>query len=113
MYKSVSNQSRAWMSWGYLDRVPIDCYLAGAQQTEFRAMTESGSLLAWIEPRNAHEFVGAFVGEDASAEAPRRFPLRPPATQTCSTQDEARQWIKQQAAELDLPIKWISGLPTP
>jgi hypothetical protein len=62
-------------------------------------MPLSGKLLAWIEPRDDEEFVAAFVGGGS--------PQRPPATQVCSTQDEAREWIETQAGELGVPIEWL------
>jgi len=74
-------------------------------------MTNSGSLLAWIESRNAVEYVGAFVGEDAARGTPGQRPGRAPATQVCSSPDEARQWVEQQAAALAVPVKWVSGAP--
>jgi hypothetical protein len=74
-------------------------------------MTLSGNLLAWIEPRGAGEFVGAFVGEGAAPDAHRHISGRLPATQVCSSSDEARQWVEDQAAALDLPVKWVSDVP--
>jgi hypothetical protein len=74
-------------------------------------MLPNGNLLAWIEPCGINKFVGAFVGEGAAPDAQRHSPGRPPATQLCSSPDEARQWIKDQAAALDLPIKWVIDIP--
>jgi hypothetical protein len=74
-------------------------------------MTLNGSLLAWIESRGADEFVGAFVGEGAARDDKRNLPGRAPATQVCSSPDEARQWVEEQAAALALPVKWVNGLP--
>jgi hypothetical protein len=74
-------------------------------------MTISGKLLAWIESRNAAEFVGAFVGEDPVHGGRGHSPGRAPATQVCSSRDEARQWVEEQAAALALPVKWVSGAP--
>jgi hypothetical protein len=67
-----------------------------------------GNLLGWIKPLSADEFVGAFVGEGAVPDAHKGFPGRAPATQLCSTLDEARQWVEEQAAAFDLPVKWVS-----
>jgi hypothetical protein len=72
-------------------------------------MTMSGSLLGWVETRSADEFVGAFVSEYAALDAGGQFAARAPATQVCSSPEEARRWIKHQAEELDLPVKWVSG----
>ena len=74
-------------------------------------MTLSGNLLAWIEPRSAGEFVGAFVGEGATPDKRRQYPGRAPATHRFSSPDAARQWIEEQAAALDLPIKWLDNSP--
>jgi hypothetical protein len=63
-------------------------------------MPNSPKLLAWIEPRADDEFMAAFV---ASA-----TPHRPPATQWCSTPEEARQWINDEAAALGAPVEWVS-----
>jgi hypothetical protein len=74
-------------------------------------MILDGNLLAWVEPRGAGEFVGAFIGEGAAADAHSRFPGRAPATQACSSLEEARQWVEDQAAALDLPVKWVRAAP--
>jgi hypothetical protein len=72
-------------------------------------MTLGGNLLAWIEPSGAGEYIGAFVGEGPVSDS--RFPGRAPAMHHCSSRDEARQWVEAEAAALDLPIRWLSGLP--
>lgn len=74
-------------------------------------MTPNGSLLAWIKRCGVDGFVGAFVGDDGITDAPKHLPGRPPATQFCSSLDEARQWVKDQAAALNLPVKWVSINP--
>jgi hypothetical protein len=74
-------------------------------------MKPDGSLLAWIKPRSADEFVAAFVGEHAVSGAYRNFAGRAPAKRFCSSLDEARQWIEGQAAAFDLPVRWVSGMP--
>ncbi len=66
-------------------------------------MKPRGNLLAWINPSKADEFVAAFIGEGAMPGAYKDFPGRSPAMQFCSSPDEARQWIEDQAAALDLP----------
>ncbi|HEY0184980.1 MAG TPA: hypothetical protein VGC09_19440 [Rhodopila sp.] len=73
-------------------------------------MSINGSLLAWIEPHGANNFVGAFVGEAAAPDASRHFRGRAPAAKQCSSPAEARQWIEDQAAALDLPVKWVSNI---
>lgn len=75
-------------------------------------MKPLGSLLAWIKPRSPGEFVAAFVGEDAAPGARGDFSGRAPATQLCSSPDEARRWIEDQAAAFDLPVRWVSCIPT-
>jgi hypothetical protein len=57
-------------------------------------------LLAWVEPRDDEAFLAAFVAADA-----RR---REPATQLCSSRDEARNWIETQAAAIDAPVEWVA-----
>jgi hypothetical protein len=74
-------------------------------------MKPRGNLLAWINPCKAGEFVAAFIGEGAVPGAYKDFPGRSPATQFCSSPDEARQWIEDQAAALDLPVKWVREIP--
>jgi hypothetical protein len=73
-------------------------------------MKPSGNLLAWIEPRGTDRFMGAFVGEFAAPGASRHFPGRAPATQLCSSPDEARQWVEEQALAFGVPIKWVSDI---
>jgi hypothetical protein len=75
-------------------------------------MVLSGNLLAWIEPRGVGEYVGAFIGEGAVPDARRPKAGRAPATQSCSSPEEARRWVEEQAAEFGLPVKWISNGPT-
>jgi hypothetical protein len=70
-------------------------------------MALNGNLLAWIERCGTDAFVGAFVGEAETPGAHRASPGRAPATRLCSSPEEARQWVTNQAAELDLPIKWV------
>jgi hypothetical protein len=70
-----------------------------------------GSLLAWINQCKGDAFVAALIGEGAVPGAYKDFPGRMPATQHCSSHDEAKQWIEDQAAALDLPVKWVSGIP--
>jgi hypothetical protein len=74
-------------------------------------MTPSGNLLAWIKPSGAGAFIGAFVGEGATPDGRRHFPGRAPAIRSCSSSDEARKWVEDQATALDLPIKWIPAMP--
>jgi hypothetical protein len=74
-------------------------------------MSPDGSLLAWIEPCGSGGCVGAFVGEDAAPGASPYFPGRAPAAKLCPSPREARQWLETQAAALDLPIKWVVGIP--
>jgi hypothetical protein len=69
-----------------------------------------GSLLAWIRPRCTGEFIAAFVGEGAAPGVRKDFPGRAPATQLCSSYDDARQWIEEQAAAFDLPVKWVTDI---
>jgi hypothetical protein len=74
-------------------------------------MKPLGSLLAWVKPSSDDQYVAAYVGEGAVAGAYRNFPGRAPATQLCSSLDEARQWIEEEAAALELPVRWMSEIP--
>ena len=74
-------------------------------------MKPFGSLLAWIKPRSADEFVAAFGGEGAGRGAYRDFAGRAPAKKFCTSPDEARQWIEDQAAAFDLPVRWVRDIP--
>jgi hypothetical protein len=71
-------------------------------------MILDGNLLAWVKPCDGGGFIGAFVGEGALADRQAGNPGRAPATQLCATPDEARRWVEQEAAALDLPIRWVS-----
>jgi hypothetical protein len=74
-------------------------------------MPLEGHLIAWIEARGSDGYVGAFVGEGATAGVRKDFPGRSPARYVCSSPDEAQQWIEDQASALDLPVKWVSQAP--
>jgi len=74
-------------------------------------MNPASHLLAWIRPISTDEFIAAFVGEGATACANRNFPGRAPATELCSSPEEARRWIEEQAAAFQLPVKWVSKIP--
>jgi hypothetical protein len=61
-------------------------------------------LLAWIEPRDDREFRVAFVSAPTASR-------RAPATYSCASPDEAREWVQVQAAELGIPVEWIDDWP--
>jgi hypothetical protein len=61
-------------------------------------------LLAWITQSAQERFVAAFVGAGAVHQ-------RAPATELCSTRAEAEQWVKNEAAALDVPIEWVDAAP--
>jgi hypothetical protein len=67
---------------------------------EESAMPVGSKLLAWIVPRR-DEYVAAIVGAGAVSS-------RAPATQLCSSRDEARQWIEDEAAAIGVPIEWLA-----
>jgi hypothetical protein len=58
-------------------------------------------LLAWIERADDDEFVAAFRAAAA--------PNRAPATQTCSTLEEAKEWVEQQVGALSVPVEWVKS----
>jgi hypothetical protein len=65
-------------------------------------MPHSDRLLAWIESCADDEFLAAFVGSAASK--------RIPATQLCSSPDEARRWVQEEAAAFGgVPVEWRPG----
>ena len=64
-------------------------------------MPMRGKLLAWIERRSDNAFLVSLVGGAA--------PQREPAKRLCNSPDQARQWVEEQAAALDLPIEWLPG----
>ena len=56
-------------------------------------------LIAWVAPNGAYEYEAAFRAAGV--------PTRAPATQMCSSKDEARQWVEDEAAALDVPVAWV------
>jgi hypothetical protein len=74
-------------------------------------MLPRGKLLAWIEPLSDDEFVAAFVGEGAAPTQGQDVSGRAPATQLCSSIDDARRWVHDQAAAFDLPVQWLDAVP--
>lgn len=66
-------------------------------------MSRSDKLLAWVNPLVDGEFLASFVGGDAIS--------RPPATQLCKSPEAARQWIEQEAAQVRVPVEWLSAAP--
>jgi hypothetical protein len=75
-------------------------------------MLPSGKLLAWIETLGADEFIAAFVGEGALPAPHYDVSGRAPATQLCSSIDDARQWIQDQAKAFNLPVQWMEAVPS-
>jgi hypothetical protein len=86
---------------GCLDDMRIRPYPSSMPLGVFHDMPID-NLLAWVEPRDDEAFLAAFVAADA-----RR---REPATQLCSSRDEARDWIETRAAALDAPVEWVAVL---
>jgi hypothetical protein len=62
-------------------------------------MAASYKLFAWIEPRSDQEFTAAFVSASTASH-------RAPATRTCASLDEAREWVECEAAVLGVPVEW-------
>ena len=56
-------------------------------------------LLAWIEPRSDRQYKAAFVSLPTASR-------RAPATYSCASPDEAREWVEVQAAHsvVDRPL---------
>jgi hypothetical protein len=70
-------------------------------------MPPDGKLRAWIE---AHDdaVLAAFVGVPAAAARVSR----PPATQLCSSAEDARQWVEDEARAFGLPVEWVDTGPS-
>ena len=66
-------------------------------------MTTS-KLVAWIEPCGASEFSGKFVSEETAAQ-------RAPASCSCASRDEAKQWVEREADALGVPLEWTDRPP--
>jgi len=58
-----------------------------------------GKIIAWIEQKGSDRYQAAFVGGAATQ--------RLPATQECTSHDDARQWIEAEADALGVPIQWV------
>jgi hypothetical protein len=56
-----------------------------------------------VKQHGDREFLASFVGGGATK--------RSPATQLCGSSDEARQWIEGEAAQIGVPIEWLSAAP--
>jgi hypothetical protein len=66
-------------------------------------MLPEGKLRAWIEVHN-DAVLAAFVGVPCAADC---RVSRPPATQVCSSPDDARQWVEGEARAFGLPVEWV------
>jgi hypothetical protein len=68
-------------------------------------------LFAWIDPRDEGQFLAAYVTKtsvtDDSGRAIGAAGSREPITCLCSSRREATAWIKQEADDLGLPVKWM------
>jgi hypothetical protein len=74
-------------------------------------MVPTVSLLAWVKPLGPDEFVGAFVGEGATPDIGTGYRGRQPAIRLCRSPKAAQEWVEDQAAALEVPIKWINEAP--
>jgi hypothetical protein len=70
-------------------------------------MPPDGKLRAWIEVHD-DAVLAAFVGVPG---APDYRVNRPPATQLCSSAEDARQWVEEEARAFDLPVEWVDTAP--
>jgi hypothetical protein len=65
----------------------------------------SDKLLAWVEPRSGDQaFTAAFVSVPTASR-------RAPATYSCDSPREAREWVEVQAAALGIPVEWTDDRP--
>ncbi|HXA23920.1 MAG TPA: hypothetical protein VNW90_16655 [Acetobacteraceae bacterium] len=70
-------------------------------------MPPDGRLRAWIEVHD-DGVLAAFVGVPGAANARVG---RPPATQLCSSAEDARQWVEEEAKAFGLPVEWVDKGP--
>ena len=66
-------------------------------------MPPDGRLRAWIEEQDG-AVLAAFVGVPGAANS---RVSRPPATQLCSSAEDARQWVEDEARAFGLPVEWV------
>lgn len=66
-----------------------------------RVMASESRLLAWIENENDQVFMAYFVSSISEKS-------RLPAISSCISRLDAQRWIEGQAAELSLPVEWVS-----
>jgi hypothetical protein len=60
-------------------------------------------LRAWIEVQDG-AVLAAFVAVPGLADSRGS---RPPATQICSSTEDARQWVEDEARAFGLPVEWV------
>ena len=66
-----------------------------------------GRLRAWLEVQD-DAVLAAFVGVPGATDARLS---RPPATQLCSSAEDARQWVEEEARAFGLPVEWVDTAP--
>ena len=66
-------------------------------------MPADGRLRAWIEVQD-DAVLAAFVAVSGAAHS---RVSRPPATQLCSSAEDARQWVEDEARAFGLPVEWV------
>jgi hypothetical protein len=70
-------------------------------------MTPGGKLRAWIERQPGGRFLAGFVAVVVTPDGRMAVANRPPATQVCSTPEEAREWVEDEAFAFGLPVEWV------
>ena len=66
-------------------------------------MPPDGRLRAWLEVQD-DAVLAAFVGVPGATDARLS---RPPAPQLCSSAEDARQWVEDEARAFGLPVEWL------
>jgi len=70
-------------------------------------MPPDGKLRAWLEVHD-DAVLAAFVGVPGATSV---RVTRPPATQLCSSTEDARQWVEDEARAFGLPVEWVDKGP--
>lgn len=72
-------------------------------------METIGTLRAWVETRDAGQFLAAFVGVATAPDGSHVPAGRAPATNVFGSASEARQWVQAEASALDVPVEWVGN----
>ena len=65
-------------------------------------MQPDDRILAWIKPQDGISFEAGFVAAAAASRAP--------AMLSCSSSEEARNWVELQAQQFGARVEWVEPL---